>query len=75
MAKSEAFNKIGITGKPGSAAAMETINQLSQQLINSGKAVFIPQRNHELVDTKDVQIVPFNIFINTFYILVLTHVF
>ena len=59
MPKSEAFSKIGITGKPGSSAAMETINTLSKQLIESGKTVFIPQRNHELVDTQNVNVVPF----------------
>ena len=59
MPHSKAFNKIGLTGKPGSAAAMETINILAKQLIDSGKAVFIPQRNHELVNTDNLQVVSF----------------
>ena len=60
MSNSKAFNKIGITGKPGSAAAIETINSLATQLITAGKTVFVPQRNHELVDSDKLQVVSFD---------------
>jgi len=59
MPKLQPFDSIGITGKPGSAAAMETVNQLCQQMLDRGKNVFIPQRNHQMVDVKNVQVVPF----------------
>jgi len=59
MPISKSFSKIGITGKPGSSAAMETINTLSKQLIDSGKSVFIPQRNHELVNSQGLKVVSF----------------
>lgn len=60
MPNSKAFSKIGITGKPGSTAAMDTISVLCKQLIATDKTVFIPHRNHELVEAEDAQIVPFN---------------
>ena len=49
MSKPSTFKKIGITGKPGSLAAMETVTALGNQLINAGKEVFIPRRHHEEV--------------------------
>ncbi|TQV70892.1 NAD(+) kinase [Aliikangiella marina] len=47
MSKLTSFHKIGITGKPGSQAAMETVAALGKQLIADGKAVFMPRRHHE----------------------------
>ncbi len=54
-----AFNRIGITGKPGSRAAMETVSLLCQQLKNDGKQVYIPQRHHEAVQVEGINIVNF----------------
>lgn len=59
MPNSKAFNKIGITGKPGSQAAMETVNILCKQIADSGKDVFIPQRNHDSIETENIKVVPF----------------
>ncbi|TQV88638.1 NAD(+) kinase [Aliikangiella coralliicola] len=59
MPNSKAFNKIGITGKPGSKAAMETVSLLCNQLLKAGKRVFVPERNHEFVNANDVELVGF----------------
>lgn len=60
MSKPIAFRKIGITGKPGSKEAMETVSHLSQLLKTCGKEVYAPQRNHELVTDERVELVPFD---------------
>jgi len=59
MSKSHSFQKIGLTGKPGSKAAMETVAALGDQLIADGKDVFIPRRHHEEVKVAGVQEVVF----------------
>ncbi len=59
MLNANRFHSIGITGKPGSQAAMETVSALCLQLISSGKEVFIPRRHHEDIRVKGVQEVLF----------------
>lgn len=58
MSNSKAFNRIGITGKPGSQAAAETIKQLCHQISQSDKEIFVPQRNNHLL-TNSINVVPF----------------
>ncbi|MDH5629430.1 MAG: NAD(+) kinase [Gammaproteobacteria bacterium] len=60
MTKQKSFSKIGITGKPGSKAAIETIALLSSLLQKEGKDVFVPQRNYHSSEHKNTQVVPFS---------------
>ncbi|MGX5175384.1 NAD(+) kinase [Aliikangiella sp. IMCC44653] len=57
--KKPGFNRIGITGKPGSEAANETVELLAQQLIKAGKDIFIPQRHQSAVNVAGAQIINF----------------
>ncbi len=59
MPKTQAFEKIGLTGKPNSESAAETLGLLCQQLLNDGKQVFIPERNQAYIDSPKVNLVPF----------------
>ncbi len=59
MPNSKAFHNIGVTGKPGSHSASETIGLLCQQLLESGKRVFMPERNQDFVGDERVTLVPF----------------
>lgn len=59
MPKSTVFSKIGITGKPDSKAAAETIGQLCKQLVNSGKQVYIPKRNNSVMGIDNVEVIAF----------------
>ncbi|MCW8879970.1 MAG: NAD(+) kinase [Kangiellaceae bacterium] len=59
MTKLPAFQKIGVTGKPGSQSAAETVGVLCKQLLASGKQVFMPERNQEFVEDEQVTLVPF----------------
>ena len=59
MSKPNPFHKIGITGKPGSVAAMETVAALGNQLIAGGKTVFMPRRHHEEVNVDGITEVAF----------------
>lgn len=59
MSKPSPFHKIGITGKPGSVAAMETVEALGKQLIAAGNTVFMPRRHHEEVNIDGVNEVAF----------------
>ncbi|WP_246722935.1 NAD(+) kinase [Aliikangiella sp. G2MR2-5] len=59
MTQLATFEKIGVTGKPGSQAAMETVEALCSQLLSLNKTVFVPERNHDLVSQKEVSLVPF----------------
>ena len=59
MTKLPAFQKIGVTGKPGSQSAAETVAVLCKQLLASGKQVFMPERNQEFVGDDQVIMVPF----------------
>ena len=59
MPNVKVFEKIGVTGKPGSQSASETVSLLCKQLLADGKQVFVPERNQELVDTAEISLVPF----------------
>lgn len=59
MTKQKKFSRIGITGKPGSQAAMETVEALGNQLVSAGYSVFIPRRHHEDVNIQDAEIIVF----------------
>lgn len=59
MPKAKSFSQIGITGKPGSQAAMETVAALCQQMLAAGKRVYIPHRHHEEVQVEGVKEVGF----------------
>lgn len=53
------FHNIGITGKPDSQAAMETVATLAEKLLTVNKKVFVPNRNHESVKDNRVEMIPF----------------
>ena len=59
MADSNHFQKIGITGKPGSRAAMETVVALCHQLLADGKQIFVPKRHHQEVTIDGVEHISF----------------
>jgi NAD+ kinase len=53
------FNQIGITGKPDSQAANETITALISLLKTLNKSIYLPRRNTDGIDTDGLTIVPF----------------
>ncbi|WP_444996058.1 NAD(+) kinase [Aliikangiella sp. IMCC44359] len=59
MSIKKSFNKIGITGKPDSQAAIETVNLLCAQLEATDKDLYIPQRHQKEVQTQQVNVVKF----------------
>jgi NAD+ kinase len=60
MSKPSSFMKIGITGKPGSLEAFETMAALGEQLKACGREVFVPSRHSNDVKIKHVNEVSFN---------------
>ncbi len=53
------FNHIGITGKPNSQAANETITALIEQLKRLNKTTYLPKRNNQGINTQGVEVVAF----------------
>ncbi|MET1255909.1 NAD(+) kinase [Aliikangiella maris] len=59
MSNSKIFNNIGVTGKPGSQAALETMRLLCDQLASPARTIYVPQRHQDEIHTPGIKLVKF----------------